>query len=71
LALNIIVFYHSAMGIHPPTVIASLILGAYLLLLPAFRTNVSKKRSHAIGLFNKASYYPLAMLAVVVINLLI
>ena len=71
LVLKIIVFYHSATGIHLPTVIASLVVGVYLLLLPAFRTFMSKKRSHAMELFNRASYYPLAMLAVVVINLLI
>jgi 4-hydroxybenzoate polyprenyltransferase len=71
LAMNIFVFYHSAVGMNPPAVIASLIAGAYLLLLPAFRTFLSKKRSHAMGLFNRASYYPLAMLTVVVINLLV
>jgi 4-hydroxybenzoate polyprenyltransferase len=71
LAMNIFVFYHSAVGINPPVVIASLITGVYLLLLPAFRTFMFKKRSHAMELFNKASYYPLAMLVVVVINLLI
>jgi 4-hydroxybenzoate polyprenyltransferase len=71
LVMNIFVFYHSNLGINPPYVIASLIVGVYLLLLPAFRTFMSKKRSHAMGLFNKASYYPLAMLVVIVINLLI
>jgi 4-hydroxybenzoate polyprenyltransferase len=71
LAMNIFVFYYSSLGINPPVVIACLITGVYLLLLPAFRTFMSKKQSHAMGLFNKASYYPLAMLVVVVIYLLI
>jgi len=71
LAMNILVFYHSNLGFDPPSVIACLITGVYLLLQPALRTFMSKKRSHAMGLFNKASYYPLAMLGVVVINLLI
>jgi 4-hydroxybenzoate polyprenyltransferase len=71
LAMNIFVFYHSAVGINPPYVIVSLIAGVYLLLIPALRLYISKERSHAMALFNKASYYPLAMLVVVVINLLI
>ncbi len=71
LVMNIFVFYLSSLGINPPYVIVSLIVGIYLLLLPAFQTFISKKRSHAMQLFNKASYYPLAMLVVVVINLLI
>lgn len=71
LAMNIFVFYHSAVGINPPYVIVSLIAGVYLLLMPALRLYISKERSHAMALFNKASYYPLAMLVVVVINLLI
>jgi 4-hydroxybenzoate polyprenyltransferase len=71
LAMNILVFYRSAVGINPPYVIVSLIAGVYLLLIPAFRLYISKERSHAMALFNKASYYPLVMLVVVVINLLI
>ncbi len=71
LAMNIFVFYHSAVGINPPYVIVSLIAGVYLLLIPALRLYISKERSHAMALFNKASYYPLVMLVVVVINLLI
>ena len=71
LTMNIFVLYYSAVGLNPPTVIATLIVGVYLLLLPAIQTVVSQRRSHAMGLFNKASYYPLAMLTVVVIILLI
>ena len=71
LAMNIFVFYHSAVGINPPYVIVSLIAGVYLLLIPALRLYISKERPHAMALFNKASYYPLVMLVVVVINLLI
>ena len=71
LAMNIIVYYYSHLGLDPPYVIVSLITGVYLLLVPAFRTFISRNQSHAMELFNKASYYPLAMLVIVVINLLI
>jgi 4-hydroxybenzoate polyprenyltransferase len=43
-------------------------LGVYLLLLPAWRLYLNQ--AHAAALFNQASYYPLAVLAVVLANLL-
>ena len=46
-------------------------LGLYLLLLPAWRLSRSHTRSRAADLFNRASYYPLAVLAVVLINFFI
>ncbi len=42
-------------------------LGAYLLLLPARR--LCRNHDHAAALFNRASCYPLAVLAVVLVNL--
>jgi len=46
-------------------------LGLYLLLLPAWRLSRSHTQSQAADLFNRASYYPLAVLAVVLINFFI
>lgn len=50
-------------------VILSLIASAYLLVIPAFRLFKTKERQHALVLFNRASYYPLALLAVVALKL--
>jgi 4-hydroxybenzoate polyprenyltransferase len=46
-------------------------LGIYLLLLPAWRLFRGQTQSQAADLFNRASYYPLAVLAVVLINFFI
>jgi 4-hydroxybenzoate polyprenyltransferase len=45
--------------------------GLYLLLLPAWRLSRSPTRNRAAALFNRASYYPLAVLAVVLLSWLI
>jgi 4-hydroxybenzoate polyprenyltransferase len=43
--------------------------GAYLLLLPALRLYRTKAKEQAAALFNRASYYPLAMLSLALVNL--
>jgi 4-hydroxybenzoate polyprenyltransferase len=45
-------------------------LGIYLLLFPAWRLARSRNRIEAALLFNRASYYPLAIMAVVLLNFL-
>jgi len=45
-------------------------LGVVLLLFPAWRLYRSRAQSEAAALFNRASYYPLAVLTVVLVNLL-
>jgi 4-hydroxybenzoate polyprenyltransferase len=45
--------------------------GLYLLLLPAWRLSLSPTRNRAAALFNRASYYPLAVLALVLLSFLI
>jgi 4-hydroxybenzoate polyprenyltransferase len=52
-----------------PVLVAALLVGVYLLFIPARRLYKSKERGDAMALFNKASYYPLALLVVVVIRL--
>lgn len=44
-------------------------LGIYLLLIPAWRLAWSQTRSPAAALFNRASYYPLTVLVVVLLSL--
>jgi 4-hydroxybenzoate polyprenyltransferase len=52
-------------GFQPVFVLASVLVGAGLLIHPALRLYRGKTRSQAIGLFNRASYYPPALLLVV------
>jgi 4-hydroxybenzoate polyprenyltransferase len=48
----------------------TLAAGVYLLLLPALKLYQSRNRSDAMALFNKASYYPAALLMIVLIKLI-
>lgn len=52
-----------------PFIIGFALVGFYFLLLPTITLFRTDENSHAMILFNKASYYPLAMLVVVVIKL--
>jgi 4-hydroxybenzoate polyprenyltransferase len=45
-----------------------LLLGLYFLLYPAFRLYHTRDRKDAMVLFNKASYYPLAVLTLILIK---
>ena len=54
-----------------PALLAVLLAGLYLLLLPALRLFVSRGREEASSLFNRASYYPLALLIIVILDLLL
>jgi hypothetical protein len=40
-------------------------------LLPALKLYQSCKQSHAMALFNKASYYPAALLVIVLIKMMV
>jgi len=44
--------------------------GGYLLLLPALRLYRTKAKEHAAALFNRASYYPVALLGLALVNLM-
>jgi 4-hydroxybenzoate polyprenyltransferase len=54
-----------------PFILAFAFVGLYFLLLPTIKLFRNEESSYAMILFNKASYYPLALLVVVVIKLLI
>jgi 4-hydroxybenzoate polyprenyltransferase len=49
----------------------ALAAGSYLLLAPALRLIKTQNRLHAMALFNKASYYPVALFCIVAFMLLI
>lgn len=71
LGLNLVVFNFSQVDFLIIYVIISIALGCYLLLLPAAKLSQTMKASDAMALFNKASYYPPAMLVIVLIRLMI
>ena len=71
LGMSTVVFYFSQVNYGLIFVGMSLALGVYLLLLPALKLNKSRQHSHAMALFNKASYYPLALLMIVLVKILI
>ncbi len=48
-----------------PAPLAAIVLCSVLLLIPGFRLFQTKQRDAAMALFNRASYFPAAMLAVV------
>ena len=71
LGMNAVIFYFARTRFDYVLVLIALGVGCYLLLFPAIKLYQMKDRDHAMALFNKASYFPLALLAVVVIKLLI
>lgn len=70
LGMSAIVFYFSRVSYGLMFVVLSLAAGVYLLLLPALKLNKSRHQSDAMALFNKASYYPLALLMIVLVRVL-
>jgi 4-hydroxybenzoate polyprenyltransferase len=71
LGLNLVVFYYSQVDFLIIYVIISFTAGGYLLLQPAVKLSQTLKASDALALFNKASYYPPALLVIVLIRLMI
>ena len=71
LCMNAVIFYFSRVRFEFIYIILSLLVGCYLLLLPALKLYKTKDRAYAMPLFNNASYFPLALLVVVVLKLLI
>lgn len=71
IVLGAVVLALAPLGLPWPLSLAAWVAGLYLLLLPAWRLWRSGARSESISLFNRSSYYPLAMLAVAVAGLLI
>jgi 4-hydroxybenzoate polyprenyltransferase len=49
-------------------ILVSVAVGSYLLLLPALKLYRSRERSDAMALFNKASYFPLALLIITLVK---
>lgn len=71
LIINPLLIGVSTIGFHPTFVVISLMTGAGLMLPPVLQLLHSKARRHAVILFNRASYYPVVMLATVVAYILL
>ena len=68
--LNVIVFQLSPLPHGSLFALLALTASCYLLIWPGLRLFHCRERSRAMELFNRASYYPAAMLALVLISLL-
>jgi 4-hydroxybenzoate polyprenyltransferase len=71
IAMNMVLFRLAQVNFGLPYMVVSFFVGFYFLLIPAFRLSKTKKRQYALALFNRASYYPLALLVLVIIKIMI
>jgi len=67
--LSVISFFHSKIDYELIFFIAAGFAGVFFLVLPACQLYKTKQRDEAMALFNKASYYPLSLLGVVLVKL--
>jgi 4-hydroxybenzoate polyprenyltransferase len=68
--LSIGLFWLTKADIGPIYLAGALFTGFYVLIIPAFRLYKTNSPSEASALFNRASYYPLGMLIVVIVSFL-
>jgi 4-hydroxybenzoate polyprenyltransferase len=69
--LNFVIFHLSPIRVNWFTIIVTIGAVSYFLLYPAYRLYRIKSSQEASNLFNKASYYPLILLIVLIIGLTI
>jgi 4-hydroxybenzoate polyprenyltransferase len=69
-ALGVGLLAFSPLPLGALTLVLGLGAGVYFLLLPAYALYCTRVRSQASRLFNRASYYPLALLLIVLLRLL-
>lgn len=66
--MSLALFWMTPAKLHPIYFAGALPAGIVLLLLPAWRLYLDKTPALASALFNRASYYPLTMFAVIIIS---
>jgi 4-hydroxybenzoate polyprenyltransferase len=71
IAANLVLLHFTAVNLGPVFALAFLLAGVLLLLLPAWGLVKGREREQAMALFNRASYYPMALLLVVTLRYLI
>jgi len=69
--MNVVLFRFAPVSFELPFVVASFMVGVCLLIIPAYRLYRTKEPRHALILFNRASFYPLAMLVLVTVKIMI
>lgn len=65
IALSLLLYWVTPADLSPIYLVGALLCGVSLLLVPAYELYKGRSARQASALFNRASYYPLAMLAVV------
>lgn len=70
LFLNLTLFWIAPLRFGAPYLVAAVAVNYFLLLHPALRLAERRQRRDAMALFNRASYYPLANLVLVLVRLL-
>jgi 4-hydroxybenzoate polyprenyltransferase len=65
MTLTVVLFSVTRVRFEIPYILAGVFTGGYLLLTPAVKLYKTKERREVMTLFNKASYYPVALLAIV------
>ena len=70
-AVKVALIFQSGIASKSFFALVSLILGGWLLISPAIRLLRTRRRIHAMQLFNRASYYPPAMLLLVLIAMIL
>jgi 4-hydroxybenzoate polyprenyltransferase len=71
IGFSIVLFWVTPAGLGLLYLPGALIAGSFMLLLPARRLAESQAAPQASALFNRASYYPLAMLIIVLISTMV
>ncbi len=66
--LSVALFWATPAKLSPLYLVGAIAAGVFLLLVPALRLYKNRVSRHAAALFNRASYYPLAMFAIVVVS---
>ena len=67
--LSMIGFFYSKIDYEWIFILAAGFAGFFFLVMPAYQLYKTKQRDDAMALFNKASYYPLSLLGVVLVKL--
>lgn len=68
LAMSLVMYWISPRGLGVIYLVGAFFSGCYFFLLPGYRLYQAKTSADAFHMFNRASYYPLAMLVVTLIS---
>ena len=69
--LSLVLYWFITISLNPVYAFGALVIGIYFLLFPAYRLYKTKAPQEAVKLFGRASYYPAAMLLLLVVSLIL